>query len=61
MQERLGSSFIRCHKSYLVNIKYISERVNQEFLLINGAKIPISKTKLKEVREWFTEYWTGVG
>lgn len=56
MQEQLGSSFVRCHKSFLINMKYISERTNQEFYLMNGKVLPISKPNLKEAKLKFIAY-----
>lgn len=56
MQVRLGSSFVRSHKSFLINMKYISERTNQEFYLMNGKVLPISKPNLKEAKLKFIAY-----
>lgn len=56
MQTQLGSCFIRSHKSFLVNMKYIVERTNKEFFLANGRAIPISKPNLKEAKVKFISY-----
>lgn len=56
MQEQLGSTFVRCHKSFLINMKYINERINQEFYLSNGKVLPISKPNLKEAKLKFIAY-----
>lgn len=56
MQDQLGSTFVRSHKSFLINMKYITERNNQEFCLSNGQVLPISKPNLKEAKMKFIAY-----
>lgn len=56
LQKRLDKSFVRCHKSFLVNMKYIVERTNQYFVLSDGRQIPISKSNFKDVRSKFITY-----
>lgn len=56
VQERLGASFIRSHKSFLINMKYIIERTNKEFYLSDGKVLPISKPNLKESKLRFISY-----
>lgn len=36
--------FIRCHKSYLVNMRYVLEIKNRYFRMINGKEIAISRS-----------------
>lgn len=38
-----SDSFIRCHRSYIINKKYVSSWTNTE-LIINGKVIPISRS-----------------
>ena len=56
MQELLGASFVRSHKSFLINMKYIVERTNKEFYLSDGTVLPISKPNLKEAKIKFISY-----
>lgn len=56
LQEQLGSAFIRCHKSFLIHMKYITERNNQEFVLSDGTVLPISKPNLKDAKLKFIAY-----
>lgn len=56
IQETLGSSFIRSHKSFLINMKYIVERTNKEFCLSNGRVLPISKPNLRDAKIKFISY-----
>lgn len=46
--------FIRCHQSFIVNLKYISEIKGYELMLDNHKCIPISKSKAKDVNSAFT-------
>lgn len=50
-------NFIRCHRSYLVNIKYIKVVNKDAITLENGIKIPISRGKYEEVNEAFINYF----
>ena len=56
IQGQLGVSFIRSHKSFLINMKYITERTNKEFYLSDGKVLPISKPNLKEAKIKFISY-----
>lgn len=49
-------SFIRCHKSYIVNITKIKELDKMILLLESGKEIPISKTYLENTKKGFIEY-----
>ncbi len=56
LQEQLGSCFVRSHKSFLINMKYITERTNKEFYLSDGKVLPISKPNLKDAKIKFISY-----
>ncbi len=56
IQEQLGSDFVRSHKSFLINMKYIVERTNKEFILSDGTVLPISKPNLKDAKMKFISY-----
>lgn len=56
LEEQLAPhGFLRIHKGYLVNYRYISQIEQTEILLNNGGKIPLSRRKLQEVREGYLE------
>lgn len=40
--------FFRCHKSYLINLKYVDGYNRQEVILENGEKIMIAKRRYEE-------------
>lgn len=56
LQEQLGRSFVRSHKSFLINMKYITERTNNNFCLSDGKVLPISKSNLKDAKLSFVSY-----
>lgn len=45
----LGESFVRIHKTYLVNRAYIKGYINNKLTLINDQNLPISRTGLKNM------------
>lgn len=51
-----GEPFLKCHKSYIVNMNYIKNILKTDFELENGEKIPIRKNGRKGVIEKFDEY-----
>ena len=48
--------FIRCHRSYIVNIKHIKSITKNDVLLENGVNIPISRGKYKKINDAFIDY-----
>ena len=47
-EELREKGFFRCHKSYLVHLKYVTRYNRQEAVLDNGEKIPVSKRRYEE-------------
>lgn len=48
--------FVRCHKSYLVNLEHVLGVVRYELKLDNRETVPIGKQRYQEVQESFKEY-----
>lgn len=48
--------FIRCHRSYIVNLKYIKSITKDNVILESSIKIPISRGRYKEVNDTFINY-----
>ena len=44
----------QCHKSYVVNSRYIKDMVQNSFLMKDGRKISISKPNRKNARIFYT-------
>jgi len=49
--------FLRCHKSFLVNLDYIQAIVNSKAILYSKVEIPISKP-ISEMKKVFASYMT---
>lgn len=48
--------FVRCHKSYLVNMAHISRIVRYAITLTGNIKIPIGKNRYNEVQDSFIDF-----
>lgn len=55
-RELYGDNFFRCHKSYIVNLKYVHSYDNTFITLKNFEKIYISKYKLSDFSKAFMYY-----
>lgn len=44
-----GFNFIRCHKSYIVNMDYVKIRRRNQFILYDGTSIPIGRKYTKTI------------
>ncbi len=51
--DEIASFFVHCHQGYWVNIKKIASLERESFTLINGEKVPISRTCREEARARF--------
>ena len=49
-EELRKDDFLRCHRSFLVNIRKIKNFSNHRIELVNGSSIPISRSYSKEVK-----------
>lgn len=54
--ELKGYFFVRCHRSYVVNLAHIAQISKNEIHLDNGQVIPLSRTKEKELKEALVAY-----
>ncbi|MBQ4531020.1 MAG: response regulator [Lachnospiraceae bacterium] len=51
-----GDEFLRCHKDYIVNLRYVEEIEKYDFKLINGQVVPITKNMYKTAQKELMEY-----
>jgi len=50
--------FVKCHRSYIVNLDEIMAMVNNELTMKNGSKIPISRSYLQvkdKIVKWMSK------
>jgi len=59
IEQRLSKEFVRCHRSYLVNLKYISRIGKKEVILDDGTTIPLARTAAAVVTQAFISYYRG--
>jgi len=59
IQDLLGDGFIRCHRSYIVGLKYIKRITKIEVILDNGKAIPLSRRSYDEVNQAFIRFFKG--
>jgi len=56
-EKMLGDGFIRCHRSYIVGLKYVSSVSGDSVTLDDGTKLPVSRSMRKTVAEEFIRYY----
>ncbi|MFA6808502.1 MAG: LytTR family DNA-binding domain-containing protein [Eubacteriales bacterium] len=60
IEEQLkNQNFVRIHKSFIVNLKYIRNIFREQLVLENGELLPLSRRKSHELREKFLGYIKG--
>ena len=56
LETKLDSSFYRCHRSFLINLKYLKSYKNGTAYMEGGAKIPVSRLRSKEFSNVILQY-----
>lgn len=56
LQEYMGDEFIRCHQSYLVNMRKIKSFDNEGITLIDNSFVPISQKKYYAIKKVYQNY-----
>ena len=56
IMNQLEGEFVKCHKSYLVNMKWIQQVDNKAITLMNGIEIPVSRNRMTETKDKVFEY-----
>lgn len=59
IETELDNRFFRCHRSYIVMLKYIKHISANEILLDNGQTIPLSRKLYKDIFQMFIKYYKG--
>lgn len=49
------ADFVRCHQSFLVNLRFVAGMDSKELLLTSGERLPVSRAHLKETRTRFLD------
>lgn len=48
--------FVRCHRSYAVNLHYVAQMEEKRFLLKDGVGIPVSRASRAQVRQCWDDF-----
>jgi len=51
-----GLPFLRCHRTHIVNMAYIIEVLDDEFMLQNGERILIRRSDKLAIKQIYTDY-----
>ncbi len=51
-----GMGFLRCHQSFLVNMRYIQKISSYVMTLTTGQELSVPKARYREVKRQYAEY-----
>lgn len=54
----IGAQFLRCHRSYIINMDAVNSIISGSFQLSNGTKVPIRRQNVKEITNHYYRYIT---
>ncbi|MBQ6265414.1 MAG: response regulator transcription factor [Clostridia bacterium] len=60
IEKSLNGNFIKCHKSFIVNLAYIAGVEQGDFVLSTGERVPISRSRTTQSRHEFMMYIGGI-
>lgn len=58
-QQLGGGPFLRCHRSYIVNMNHVEEIGMDDFVMKNGDLVPMRKNGRKDVKISFARFMAG--
>ena len=59
LMELPADRFVKCHQAFAVNVKNIRELGRQDAIAINGQKIPVSRTFMRDTKKVFMKHIRG--
>lgn len=51
------NTIVKCHRAYLVNLRYVAAIQGNDIVLDNGDRIPVSRNKMKTIQQEFLKYY----
>ena len=59
-EELEDKNFLRCHRSYLVNMSQVETILQNKIMLKNGNSIPIGRCYKKNLKKYILEMINGI-
>jgi DNA-binding LytR/AlgR family response regulator len=59
IEKALNKGFVRCHRSYIIGIQYISSISKTDITFDDGKKLPLSRGNYQTVNQAFIRYFKG--
>ena len=56
LEQKLGEDFARCHRSYLVNLRFVKKYTSVNITMENGSSVLMAKQKYPEFVKRYMEY-----
>ncbi len=56
LEAKLNNRFFRCHRSFLINLRYLKGYKNGIAYMENGKEIPVSRLRSKEFSNIILQY-----
>ena len=53
-----GKPFLRCHRAFIVNMLHIKDMLENNFLMRDGAMVPIRKNGMKNIRRAVSDFFS---
>lgn len=57
LEKQLPGNFVRCHKSFIVNMDYIESIANNQINLYSGPTIPVAKSRYHDTKNNILRFW----
>lgn len=58
-EKQLDERFVSPHRSYLVNLQFVSRLLKKDVQLTNGEVIPLSRRRTKDIQKAFIDFYKG--
>lgn len=55
--KKLNQQFCQVHRSYVINLAQIKGREKHDLVMADGHRIPISKYRMQQFEQQYTNYW----
>ncbi len=54
--DELGFAFVRCHNSFIASLRHVKSFSRSAFVMDNGERVPISRSRAEAVKRAFARY-----